>query len=611
MTVTGDPATGQRAVPPRGAVPREFTWDLESVFPTDETWEHAFRDADARLAEMDGYRGTLGDAPEQLLGAMALRDDLYRAVDRVFVYANLRFSEDAGNDHYAALSDRAGGLRARFGAAVSWVDTELLAISNERIETFFQEEPRLEPYRHAVRRVQDQRAHVRSTEVEELLAQVSNPLDTYETIHTTLEDGDLPFGNIQDEQGVTVPLSQGNVEQYLQSRDRRVRRETWDTAADAYLGFADTFAATLSGGVKRDVFRAQARGYGSALEASLAPDAIPTEVFHNLIATVWKNLPTWHRYFRIRRHLLGLETLHPADLTAPLATEAPRVPFDEGVELILESLQPLGEEYVGITRQGIADRWVDRAPNLGKGGGAFSFGTHGVHPFISMNWRDDLESVSTLTHELGHSLHTYYATRSRPMAYWPYSMFLAETASNMHQALMGRHLLGQDQDENWLLTIVEERMSNYLRYFFTMPILARFELDCHQRVERGEALTAGSMSETLVGFYREAYGGEVELDEARTGITWARFSHLYTPFYVFQYATGISAAAALAEMVPSEGEPAVQRYLDLLRAASDGYPIDLLREAGIDMRSPEPVQRAFNILEGYVERLEGAVTKMI
>ena len=599
--------TSPHAIPARKDVPVEQTWDLETIYPSDDAWEDAFRAVESRLPEMDAYRGTLGGSAGQLLGALLQRDDLAAEVSRVAIYAGLRFSEDAGNDHYTGLNARAGGLLARYAATVSWVDTELLTIPDERIDAFFEEESGLEPYRHAVRRVQDQRQHVRSAEVEELLALASDPLDTFETVQTMLEDGDLPFGSIQDEHGATVRLSQGNVELYLQSRARRVRRETWETAAEAYLGFADTFAATYSGAVKRDVFLANAHGYGSALEASLAPNAIPTEVFHNLIATGWTNLPTWHRYFRARRKLLGLETLHPADLTAPLASEAPLISYDEGGELILRSLQPLGEEYVGITRQGIADRWVDRAPNLGKGGGAFSFGTHGTMPFISMNWRDDLESASTLAHELGHSLHTYHSTRHRPMAYWPYSMFLAETASNMHQALMGRLLLAEEPDENWLLAIIEERMSNYHRYFFIMPILAKFELDCHERVERGEALTAAGMSETLAGYYWEAYGGEVEMDEARTGITWARFAHLYMPFYVFQYATGISAAAALAEQIVTEGRPAVERYLDLLKSASDGYPIDLLLKAGVDMRSPEPVQRAFDILEGYVERLEGMV----
>lgn len=592
------------AIPARKDVPIDETWDLETMYPSDDAWEAAFRAVEGRLPEMAAYRGTLGDGAGQLLGGLLLRDDLAAEVSQVGHYAGLRFSEDAGNSHYAGMEARSSGLYARFGAAVSWVDTELLTIPDERIASVFKEEPRLEPYRHAVRRVQDRRAHIRSAEVEELLAQASDPLNTFETVNTMLEDGDLPFGSIQDEAGNTVQLWQGNVELYLQSRDRRVRREAWDTSADAYLGFADTFAATLSGAVKRDVFMASAHGYDSALEASLAPNAIPAEVFHNLIATVWKNLPTWHRYFRARRQLLGLETLHPADLTAPLAKEAPAISYEDGVDLVLRSLQPLGDEYVSITRQGIADRWVDRAPNLGKGGGAFSSGTHGTMPFISMNWRDDLESVSTLAHELGHSLHTYHSTRHRPMAYWPYLMFLAETASNMHQALMGRLLMSEEPDENWLLTIIEERMSNYHRYFFIMPILAKFELDCHERVQRGEALTAAGMGETLTGYYREAYGGEVEMDEVRTGITWARFSHLYMPFYVFQYATGISAAAALAEQIVSEGEPAVARYLELLKSAADGYPIDLLQEAGVDMRSPEPVQRAFDILEGYVARLE-------
>ena len=600
-------ATRSGAVPVRREVPLAQRWDLESVFPTDEAWETAFREAEGRLPELERFRGRLGESAGTLLAGLRLRDEIAELVGRVDVYADLRRSEDAGNAFCAALADRGQGLRTRFTAAGAFFDAEILAVPPERIDAWFTAEPGLAPFRHLVDRLQRRREHVRSAEVEEVLAQSLDVAAAPETIRDVLEDGDLRFAPIRDERGATVQLAQGNLLHYLRSADRRVRREAWESSADGYLAFAGTFAAALAGGVKRDVFYARARRYGSSLEAALAPEAIPVEVFHNLLDTVWKNFPIWHRYFRVRRRLLrlGEGDLHGYDLTAPLLADSPVVPFERGVELIGESLAPLGEEYVAAVRRGIGERWVDRAANVGKGGGAFSWGSYGTHPFISMTYQDDLGSVSTLTHELGHSLHSYLTWQSQPVTYARYGMFAAETASNFHQALLGAFLLGLDSGREWTIATIEERMGNHLRYLFTMPILARFELDCHERVERGEALTADGLSETLLGFYRDGYGGEVVIDEARMGITWARFGHLFTSFYVFQYATGIAAAAALAKRVREEGQTATERYLAFLRAGGSRYPIEALEEAGVDMRSPEPVQAAYDILSGYVARLEG------
>ncbi len=600
----GSPSSG--GLPARADLPREATWDLEVLFATDAAWEEAFRAAEARLGEVAAFRGRLGEGAATLLAAFRTRDAVQTAVETVAVYADLRFSEDAGNPTYAAAADRATGLFARYGAAVAFYDTELLAMPSDRLAGFFAAEPDLAAYRHAVDRVLDRREHIRSAEVEELLALSTEVTGTPEMVATVLADSDLLLGAIADEHGATVALSQGNVDLYLHSHDAGVRRAAWEAAADAHLAFANTFAAALAGGVKRDVFYARARGYGSALEASLAAGRIPPAVFHTLLDTVWANLPTWHRYFRVRRRLLGVTAprLHPADLTAPLTAGAPVVPWEEGVALVLDGIAPLGEEYVAINRRGIADRWVDALPNRGKGGGAFSWGPYGGHPYISMNWHDDLSSVSTLAHELGHSLHSYHAMRGRPAAYWPYGLFTAEVASNMHQALLGADLLARDRGRDWELAVLEERMANHLRYLFTMPILARFELDCHTRVERGEALTAEGMGETLAALYRQGYGDEVEVDEARAGITWARFSHLFNPYYVYQYATGIAGAAALAAQVRAEGAPAAERYRAFLSAGGDGYPLDLLRAAGVDLASPQPVQAAFDVLAGYVDRLE-------
>ena len=597
--------TIERAVPARQDVPLAERWDLESVFATDEDWEAAFRAAEGRLPELARFRGRLSGSAPDLLAGLRLADEIAEAVERVIVYALLRRSEDATNSRANALADRARGLGARTEAAAAFIEPEIAALPDETLEDWFAAEPELAPYRHAVDRIRRRRGNVRSVEVEELLARAGEVAATAETVHTVLEDGELPLGTIRHERGGEVKLAQGNLERYLHSPDRRVRREAWERSADAYLAFRHTFAATLAGAVKRDVFYARARGYDSALEAALAPDAMPTEVFHNLLTTVWANFPTWHRYFRVRRRLLGLPegNLHGYDLQAPLTAE-PEIPFERGVELILGSLAPLGDAYVGIVRQGIADRWVDRAANVGKGGGAFSWGAYGTYPFISMTYQDDLSSVSTLTHEFGHSLHSYLTWRTQPVTYARYGMSAAETASNLNQALLGAHLLAMDDGRDWTVAVIQERMANHLRYLFTMPILARFELACHEQVERGEALTADGMSETLLSCYREGYGGEVVIDEARIGITWARFPHLFANFYVFQYAIGISAAAALAARIMEEGEPAARRYLDFLAAGGSKYPIDVLRDAGVDMRSREPIQHAFDILAGYVDRLE-------
>ncbi len=592
-------------VPPRAEVPVEETWALETVFATDDAWEEAFAGSGERLRVVEAFRGRMADGPESLLAALRAADDLTEAVSKVLVYALLRRSEDATNTRSGEMADRAIGLASRAEAAGSFLGPEIAAISDETIADWIAQERGLEPYRHALTRITRLRKHIRSVEVEEILARAGEMAAASEITQSVLEDGELPLGQITDESGQTVRLAQGNLNRFLDSANRRVRQEAWEQSADAYLAFRNTFAATLAGAVKRDVFYARARGYDSSLEAALAGDNIPTEVFSNLLDTVWKHLPVWHRYFSVHRRLLGLPKgdLHGYDLEAPLA-EQPSFPWERGVETILASLAPLGPEYVAEVRRGMAERWTDRSANLGKGGGAFSAGTFGTEPFISMTWQDNLTSVSTLAHELGHSMHSLLTWQNQPVTYAHYGMSAAETASNLNQALMGAHMLAERDDRDWTIAVIEERMANYMRYLFTMPILARFELAAHERVEAGGALSADWMSQTLLGFYREGYGPEVVIDPPRMGITWARFSHLFMNFYVFQYGIGIAAAAALSEAILTEGEPARERYLTFLRAGGSVDPIDGLRDAGIDMSSPEPIERAFAVLSRYVDRLE-------
>ncbi len=596
------------AVPSRADVPIEETWALETVFPTEDAWEDALDAAGERLHALEAFRGRIGEGPATLLAALRVADDITEDVGKVVVFALLRRSEDATNTLSGEMADRAIGLASRATAAASFLNPEIAALPEETIASWLRQEPTLAPYRQLLARVARQRANIRSTEVEEVLARAGEVAAASELTHGVLEEGELPLGEIVDTSGHTVRLAQGNLQRYLDSPDRRVRQDAWERSGDAYLAFRNTFAATLAGAVKRDVFYARSRGYRSSLESALSADDVSPAVFHNLLDTVWAHFPVWHRYFNVRRRLLGLAEgdLHGYDLEAPLAAQ-PHFPWDRGVETILASFAPLGPEYVAGVRRGMAERWTDRCANLGKGGGAFSGGTFGTEPFISMTWQDNLTSVSTLAHEIGHSMHSLLTWRHQPVTYAHYGMTAAETASNFNQALMGAHLLAERDDREWTIAVIEERMANNMRYLFTMPILARFELAAHERVEAGEALSAAWMSQTLLGFYRDGYGDEVVIDPARMGITWARFPHLFMNFYVFQYAIGISAAAALSQPILAGDLDARERYLAFLRTGGSVDPIVSLREAGVDMSSPEPIERAFGILRGYVERLEGLV----
>jgi oligoendopeptidase F len=373
----------------------------------------------------------------------------------------------------------------------------------------------------------------------------------------------------------------------------------------------NTMANCMATGVKQNVFMARARHYPSALEAALTTNHIPVAVFHNLIETYRRNLPTWHRYWRARRQALGYDKLHVYDIKAPLTSKVQRVTFDQAITWIAEGMRPLGEEYVSVMRDGVLEqRWVDIYPNQGKRTGAFSSGAPGTHPFILMSYTDDLFSMSTLAHELGHSMHSYYTWQTQPLIYSDYSLFVAEVASNFNQALVRAHLLKANPDPDFQIALIEEAMANFHRYFFIMPTLARFELEIHQRIERGDALTADGMIALMSDLFREGYGDEVEIDAERIGITWGQFSsHLYANFYVYQYATGIAAAHALAEGVLAGSTTAVQNYLSFLKAGSSLYPLDALKLAGVDMTSPEAVEQTFGVLAQIVERLERLVAR--
>lgn len=599
-----------RVLPPRSAMPRQHTWDTESVFADERAWEAEYEGVLAAIPDVHEFRGRLAEGPEQLADYLAASERLQRRANRVFMYAMMFAVADTGDLAAAARLDRARNLVTRVSAALSFAEPEMLEIGVDRLREWARNSDRLAIYDHHFDALGRRRRHVRSAEVEELLSEVREPLVTATQAHATLANAELPFPAARDSQGNRYEVAQGTYGELLSSPDRELRRTAWASYVQTHLAFRRTMATTLAAGIKRDAFLARARRYRSCLEAALEPNQIPVAVFHNVIAAFRANLGTWHRYWRVRKKALDLDPLQPWDTRAPLSAERVKVEYRQAVEWIAEGLAPLGEEYVGVMRRGaLEDRWVDIYPNRGKRMGAFSMGEPDTKPFVFLSYTDDVFGLSTLAHELGHSMHTWYAKENQPYVYADYGLFVAEVASNFHQAMVRAHLLRTRPERHLQVAVIEEAMSNFHRYFFVMPTLARFELEAHERAERGLALTADWMTKRMAELIGEVYGGEVEHDPDEVGITWAQFhTHLYSNFYVYQYATGIAGAHWLAGRV-QRGEPgAAEAYLRFISAGSSVYPLDALRIAGVDLESPEPVRRAFETMAGYVERLDELIS---
>ncbi len=601
----------ENAIRKRTEIPIQDTWDTASVYPNDDAWEAGFKWIEKQIPTLAKYRGKLKSAPA-LAKWFDAAEEIGKRIGTVMLYANMFYTTDTADPRAAAMNDRARGLMARVGAAMAFAEPELLTLGLAKLKQWMKRDARLKIYAHYFDRLYRRQAHVRSAEVEELLSHAQDAFRTATAAHGVLTDAELKFPPARAGIGQEpIEVTQGTYNALITHPKREVRRTAWEGYADAHLAYKNTIASILAAGVKQDVFGARARRYQSSLEAATESNYIPTKVFHNFISTFKANLPIWHRYWEVRRHALGYDKLHIYDERAPLTQAKPRVAFEQAVDWICAGTSPLGAEYVSVLRHGcLEQRWVDKYPNVGKRQGAFSTGVMGTPPFILMSYNDDVFSMSTLAHELGHSLHKHYTNQNQPFVYSRYGIFAAEVASNFNQALVRAHLLKTHTDRDFQIAVIEEAMANFHRYFLIMPTLARFELEIHARVERGKPLTAQSMIDLCADLFSAAYGDKVEIDRERIGITWARFAtHLYSNFYVYQYGTGISAAHALAQGVLESKPRAVENYLAFLSAGGSMYPLDALKMAGVDLTKPEPVARAFGVLEEYVDKLERLTAK--
>jgi oligoendopeptidase F len=593
-------------VPPRNKLNKNFTWNAESVFPSDEAWEKEIQQIINDISKVKQFQGRLAENPSVLIEALEAAYQLISCAQKAFMYAGFSYAVDTTNQQAAGMRSKGQGMYGQVLSAVSFLQPEILEIGKDKLNEWMNQSEKLALYRHSFDDLFRRQAHVRSAELEEILGLVSDPLQGPSNSTSMLTNADFKFKPAKDSKGKALDLTQGTYHNFLHNPDRKARRTAYENYMDRYIEHKNTLTSNLAHSIKANVFYMRARKHESTLSASLFDLNIPADVFHNLIDTFKKNLPVWHRYFEIRRKALGLRKLSYYDMWAPIGKRKVKVPFEKGVELICESLTPMGKEYVETVRRGcLQDRWVDVYPNQGKAEGAFSYGTQGTYPFINMSYTDEVTSMSTLAHELGHSMHSYLTWKNQPFVYTDYSLFVAEVASNFHQAMMRGHLLKTITDKNFQIALIEEAVGgNFFRYFFQMPILARFELEMHQRAERGDSLTTDSMIALMADLFAEGFGPNFDMDRERVGMIWSTFSHLFADYYVYAYATGISGAHALAGKI-LRGEPnAVENYLGFLKSGSSDYSLNVLKKAGADLTTPQVVEETFAVMESYIDRLE-------
>ena len=591
-------------LPSRSEIAQELTWDLESIYATAEAWEGDFKALEARLPELSGFQGKLGAAAKDLAAGLKLRDDLGVTLGKLYSYAHMKRDEDSTQAHAQALHDRVVGLYARFGAAAAFFTPEIVALDPATVERWLNAEPELAKYRFLLESTLRQKPHVRSAEVEGLLAQSMEIGHGASTIYDMLQDADMKFPAIHDEEGNEVELTHGRFIPFQQSADRRVRKESFEALYATYAAYRNTVAASYATSVKGDVFYARAHHYESAQQSAMDGENIPSDVYSNLVSTVESRLDLMQRYLRIRKRVLGLDDLHMYDVYAHLVPSAKRViSYSEAKDHVLSAVGALGSDYREAVHHSLSSRWVDVYETPGKASGAYSSGSYGTQPFILMNYQDNLDSVYTLAHELGHSMHSYYTRATQPPVYSDYSLFVAEVASITNEALLTQHLLRQEMDADTRKALINNELEKYRGTLFRQTMFAHFEAETHRLAEDGEALTSEALNHLYYDLVSKYFAPECVVDE-QIAFEWSRIPHFYRAFYVYQYSTGISAATALAKAIGNEGQPAIDRYRRFLSAGGSDYPINLLRDAGVDMPSPEPVRAALNHFEGLLGQFE-------
>ncbi|MFI5358941.1 MAG: oligoendopeptidase F [Halanaerobiales bacterium] len=593
-----------KELPLRSDIDSQYKWRLEDIYATDDDWEKDFEKVREMMQKLDVYRGNLVSSSENLHQGLQLIMEINEILDRLYAYSHMRSDEDTSNQKYQALNRRAQALATEIASAVSFMVPEILTLSREKVEEYLNENEGLKLYSHFLDNILREKDHYLSEEEEKILAMASDVARGPGNIFSMLNNADLVFPTIIDEEGEEVRITHGRYIDFLMSKERRVRKDAFTALYSKYGEFINTFAATLNTNVKAHIFYARARNYNSALEAALSSDNIPVSVYTNLIDTVKENLDAMHKYVSLRKEVLELDELHMYDLYVPLVKELDiKIPYSEARETILQGLKPLGEEYLRILEEGFNSGWVDVYENKGKRSGAYSSGCYGVHPYVLMNYTDSLDNMFTLAHEMGHALHTHYSNENQPYVYADYKIFLAEVASTLNEILLLHYLLENTEDVLKKKYLINHYLEQFRGTVFRQTMFAEFEKIIHEAAEAGQPLTAEFLNETYHRLNEEYYGPDIVVDQD-IDLEWARIPHFYYNFYVYKYATGFSAATALANMILEEGEPAVKKYLEFLKSGDSDYPLNILKRAGVDMSSPEPISSAIATFRDFLKRYE-------
>ena len=591
-------------IPERKDIPVEYTWDLTDIFPSDEAWLNEYEALKTEGEKISAFAGKLGENAETLLAYFRLEDELSVRLEKLMGYANCKSDEDTAQGYYQDLKSKAMGVYVSIAGAAAFSAPEIMAIPEETLTAFYAACPQLEEYRRALYRIRRRAAHILSPAEEKLLAAAGEMADAPESVCSALRNADLRFEDAVDSEGNRHPLSAGTFVPLLESSDRQLRKSAFENCFGTYGQFKNTVAATLDGQFKQLRFFAEARNYPSTLAAALDRTEVPESVYLNLIESVHRNMDKMYRYVALRKKLLGVDELHMYDVYTPVVADAAvAISFEEAKAKVMEALAVMGEDYVALLNKGFDNRWIDVYENKGKRSGAYSSGNSHPHPYVLLNHKDTLDSMFTLAHEMGHALHSYYSTAAQPVSTADYVIFVAEVASTVNEVLLMRYMLERTEDKKQRAYLINHFLDQFKGTVYRQTMFAEFELEMGRMSEAGQALTADALCEKYHELNKLYFGPDMISDDG-IALEWARIPHFFYNYYVFQYATGFSAAVAIAERILNEGTAAVEDYKRFLSSGGSADPISLLKIAGVDMSGPEPVDAALGFFGELVEELE-------
>ncbi len=601
---TADLLTTINKLPERSEIAEEHKWRLDDIFASDAEWENTFSRIEDMTPGLGKYNRQLGETPGNLVNCLRLRGQIEETFSLVYIYAGLKNDQDTRESRYQAFRDRATTLMVKINQATAFIEPEILSIPGDVLTAFIKENTELAAYDHYLKDLLRSKAHVLPPEQEELLAMAGEISQGPYTIFSMFNNADIKFPNIKDENGNEIEVTKGRYHRLMESPDRRVRKDAFDAMYHTYGNWTNTLAAMLSTTVKRDIFNARARKYTSALEAALDPDNIPVTVYNNVVNTINENLAPLHRYMALRKKMLKLDNLRAWDLSVPLLGEIKfDISYEQALETIHSGLTPLGDDYTSSLNHSFQDGWIDVYESKGKRSGAYSWATFGAHPYILLNYDSTLDDMFTVAHELGHAMHSYYTCKIQPYHYSDYTIFVAEVASTLNEALLIDHLLKTTDGREKRLYLLNKYVDQIRGTVYIQALFAEFEKLIHERAEGGEALTAELLNQLNRELYTRYFGPEFGMD-AEYDINWCRIPHFYYNFYVFKYATGFSAATALSQKILTGDTTARDAYLNFLTRGSSDYSINLLKDAGVDMTSPESIEATTTLMDELLDEME-------